>query len=341
MSFAIPTSTDKAPTLSRHVEILVKVILVISGPLLLFGLLEGVAYMWERGQANGLYAWELVASRRIRLEYYYEPGAGYTKFKPGSYYEWGGIPVNINSHGLRTPETTYKKPPDTFRILNLGDSVAMGWGVREEDTYSRRLERSLNQKATEKLRYEVINAGTPGWNVENELAYLEAEGLRYEPDLILLNLTIVNDVYGQSALQIQDRPALDSWLRDNTYFWPFLKIQMRWLEARAEGRDRIPVLDPPKDPYFYFPSDADAAQWTALWDSILAMSQLANENKAHFVLILFPLEFQVLDQNFSTLPQEVLTARAAEADIPVLDLLPSFQQACQKKPGGQIGRAHV
>ena len=343
MSDAIPASTDKAPTLSRRAEILAKVIMVISGPLLLFGLLEGAAYVWERGQANGLYAWELVASRRIRLEYYYEPDVGYTLLKPGSHYEWQDIPVNINSHGLRAPETTYEKPPDTFRILNLGDSVAMGWGVREEVTYGRRLEDSLNQKGTGNLRYEVINAGTPDWNLENELAYLKAEGLEYEPDLILLDLTIANDIYGKSALQeAQDRPALFEWLRANTYFWPFLTVQMRQIEARAEGRERIQVLDPSKDPAFYFPLDIDSNQWNLIWDSILAMNQLANENKARFALILFPLEFQVLDENYSTLPQHLLTASAVEAGIPVLDLFkPRIQitvvcdqQACQNKPGG-------
>ena len=52
------------------------------------------------------------------------------------------------------------------------------------------------------------------------------------------------------------------------------------------------------------------------------------------VLILFPLEFQVLDESYATLAQEILTAKAAEADIPALDLLPSFQRACRDKPGG-------
>jgi phospholipase/lecithinase/hemolysin len=46
------------------------------------------------------------------------------------------------------------------------------------------------------------------------------------------------------------------------------------------------------------------------------------------------LEFQVLDESYPTLPQEILTAKAAEANIPVLDLLPAFRQACREKPGG-------
>jgi hypothetical protein len=308
--------------------------MAIIGPLLLIGLLEGLAYIWERTQANGPYAWELVASRRLVWEQHPEPGAGYTLMKPGSHYKWQGIPVAVNSHGLRGPETPYEKPSNTFRILNLGDSIAMGWGAREEDTYGRQLEQLLNEHSTGDRHYEVINAGVPGWNLENALAYLQAEGLKYEPDLILLDLTIVNDIYGRNALLAQNRPASIEWLRANTYFWPFLTVQLRWMEARAEGRERIEAIDPPSRPESYFPLEPEAERWTEVWNSVLAIHRLALENKVQFGLILFPLEFQVLDEKYSTLPQELLTAKAAEAGIPVLDLLPTFQEACREKPGG-------
>ena len=308
--------------------------MVIISPLLLLVVLEGAAFLWEQKQSNGLFAWELVASRRIELVRYPAPGAGYTLMKPGSQYEWQGIPVEINSHGLRSPETVYEKPQDAFRILNLGDSVAMGWGVEAGETYGRRLEGLLNQQATGQLRYEVINAGVPGWNIENELAYLQAEGWKYKPDLILLDLTIVNDIYGQSALNKTDRPALIEWMRANTYFWPFLTVQLRWMEARANGRTRIDVVDPPTEPASYFPLDPAADRWKSVWDSISKMNELATQYNASFMLVLFPLEFQVLDNEYSNLPQELLTAKATEARIPVVDLLPAFRKACREKPGG-------
>ncbi|OGO27100.1 MAG: hypothetical protein A2Z16_12890 [Chloroflexi bacterium RBG_16_54_18] len=306
--------------------------------MLLIGLLEGLAYVWEHRQANSLYAWEMVASRRMVWEQHPEPGAGYTLIKPGSHYEWQGIPVDINSHGLRGPETTYEKPPATFRILNLGDSVVMGWGVREEDTYGRRLESLHNKQGIDDQHYEVINAGVPGWNLENALAYLQAEGLKYEPDLILLNLTIANDIKGKSALPAVNQQSPIEWLRVNTYFWPFLTVQLRWLEARAEGQKRIDVLDPPTNPDKYFPSNPEDEQWTKVWSLVQAINQLAKENDAHFLLVLFPLELQVLDESYPTLPQELLAAKSTEAGIPMLDLLPAFRKACREKPGGNCFR---
>jgi lysophospholipase L1-like esterase len=324
----------KAATLSKRSDLLLKVAMAVISPLLILGLLEGVAYVWEQGQAKGPYAWELVASRRMVWEKHTEPGAGYTLIKPNSHYEWQGIPVDINSHGLRGPETAFTKPPGTFRVLNLGDSVAMGWGVREDETYGRRLEQMLNKQGTGGPRYEVINAGVPGWNQANELAYLQAIGLKYKPDLVLVDVTLANDVYGKSALLLDNYSAPIRWLRDNTYFWSFLTVQFRWLEARAQGQARIDVLNPPTDPSKYFPVDPESARWTEFWGQVLTIHKLATDNNAEFVLILFPLEFQVLDESYPTLPQDLLTAKSAEAGITVVDMLPAFRRACQQKPGG-------
>lgn len=331
---SITTSTEvKAPALSKRAEKLLTVMLAILSPLFLIGLLEGAAYFWERKQANSPYAWELVASRRMVWIQFDEPGAGYTLMEPNRHYEWQSIPVEINSQGLRGPETAYEKPSSTIRILNLGDSIVMGWGVREESTYGRQLEKLLNDDEGDDMHYEVINAGVPGWSLDNALAYLQAEGLKYEPDLIVLDLTIANDINGKSALLAGSDPAPLRWLSDHTYFWPFLQSQVAWAKARAEGRDRVDTIDPPTNPAKYFPLDPKSERWTERWNTILQINRLASENNIPMVLVMFPLEFQVIDESYSTLPQDLFAAKAKEAGIPTVDLLPAFQRACLSKPG--------
>jgi hypothetical protein len=334
LSSEIQPAITGSPAVSNRTAIWQNLVLAVISPLFLLGLLEGVSYIWERWQANSLYAWELVASRRMVWEEHPTPGAGYTLMKPGSRYEWQGIPVEINSHGLRSPEITHEKPPATFRILNLGDSIVMGWGVREEDTYGRLLESMLIEGGNADLHFEVINAGVPGWNLENALAYLQAEGLKYEPDLIVLDITIANDINGRSALLAVSEPGPLRWLSDHTYFWPFLQSQASWAKARAQGRDRVDTIDPPTNPAKYFPLDPQSERWAERWNTVMDINRLAGENNARVVLILFPLEFQVLDESYPTLPQEIFMAKAAETGIPALDLLPAFQLACMEKPGG-------
>jgi hypothetical protein len=210
----------------------------------------------------------------------------------------------------------------------------MGWGVREDDTYGRRLELRLNGESDGNPPYEVINAGVPGWNLANAAAYLEAKGLRYQPDLVVLDITVANDINGKSALNAIGTPSPINWLRTHTHFWPFLMIQVRTLQARLQGQQRIDTMDPPTNPEKYFPADPGVERWDEVWDWVLAIDRLANENGASLVLAIFPLEYQVLDGEYPTLAQEILADRAAEAGIPAIDLLPRFRQACDEKPGG-------
>lgn len=328
------TTTINSTRAIRRKAILAQLLLAILAPVFMLGILEVTAFFWERSQARGVYAWELVASRRIETIPYLQPGTGYTLLEPGRRYQWQSIPVVINSKGLRSPETSYEKPAGVYRILNLGDSIVMGWGVRQEETYGQQLEEILNEKAADGQKVEVINAGVPGWNLANERAFLEAEGMKYQPDLILLDITLVNDIYGKSALVSQNRSGLIEWLRSNTYTWPFLSVQSRWLQARIQGKDRIDVIDPPYKPSSYFPMDTQAQQWKRAVSTIFEIEKLAKENDAQLVLVLFPLEYQVLDSSYSTLPQEIISAKAEKAGIPVLDLLPAYQSACQAIPGG-------
>jgi GDSL-like lipase/acylhydrolase family protein len=100
--------------------------------------------------------------------------------------------VRINSQGLRGPELPYAKPPDTYRVMVLGDSFVFALHVTEAETVSSRLQELLNQ-GDPRPRIETINAGTEGWNTINELNWLADEGSKYQPDLVLLMFFVGND----------------------------------------------------------------------------------------------------------------------------------------------------
>ncbi len=100
-----------------------------------------------------------------------------------------GVPVQINSKGLRDYEYTYEKPVGTYRILVLGDSITFGWGVAFEKTFPKLLEAMLRERNNQTRKYttvEVINAGIGNYNTRQELASLRKEGMKYEPDEVLL-----------------------------------------------------------------------------------------------------------------------------------------------------------
>lgn len=66
-----------------------------------------------------------------------------------------------NSQGLRDREYPLTKPPGTFRVVVLGDSVTMPTGIALEDAWHSRLERRLSRESRE-LEYEFLNFGVGG-----------------------------------------------------------------------------------------------------------------------------------------------------------------------------------
>ena len=94
-----------------------------------------------------------------------------------------GITARTNSIGLRNDEITAKQPHQ-FRILSLGESTTFGAGVENDDTYAARLQARLNQDDPTE-RFNVINAGVSGYTSFQSLVYLQRDGLKLAPDMVL------------------------------------------------------------------------------------------------------------------------------------------------------------
>jgi lysophospholipase L1-like esterase len=146
----------------------------------------------------------------------------------------GNMLYRTNSHGFRGREYSLEAPPNTFRIVLIGDSYAMGWKVSEEDTYAVRLETSLNAAGGE--RFEVLNLGISGLNIRQVILRLQRTGLAFEPNLIVYGYTL-NDAFqrvgASNALADQRREQLSEWSRYQQSpshllraFWP------RWVALR-------------------------------------------------------------------------------------------------------------
>lgn len=109
------------------------------------------------------------------------------RFRPGAVEIMSGFTFRaeyrINSKGLRDAEYDYPKPPETSRILVLGDSFAEGYRIAAEESFGERLESALNGQGR---RTEVINAGVRGLSTDQEYLFLKDEGLKYAPDLVLI-----------------------------------------------------------------------------------------------------------------------------------------------------------
>lgn len=140
--------------------------------------------------------------------------------------------VRTNSLGLRGAEVSPAKPVDVFRIVVVGDSIVEAAQVMEEQTFAQRLERSLNSSSPSR-RVEVLNAGVGGWGTGQEMLYLRQEGLRLQPDLVLLVLYSGNDIANNSS-KLERQDVLDS------LYKPYWEIDASNGLRQVPHRERIP-----------------------------------------------------------------------------------------------------
>jgi hypothetical protein len=106
---------------------------------------------------------------------------------PDSY--WPLFGLISNGQGLREDhDIPVPKPPGEIRILFVGDSCTYGYLLEWDQTVAHYTEELLRARHPD-MAVESINAGVPAYSLFQGWRFLETEGMRYEPDLVVLNFT--------------------------------------------------------------------------------------------------------------------------------------------------------
>mgnify|MGYP001082242713 CR=1 FL=1 len=135
------------------------------------------------------------------------------------------VQMRTNSKGIRADyEIPYEKPRGTRRVLVLGDSFGMGYEVDLEDMFTTRMVHHLKEKHGFE-NVEVVNLSTSGHGNAEELIVLQNEGLKYDPDLVLL-------VWHSTDLADNVRSYLYEWkdgklVRRNETYLPGVEINRK------------------------------------------------------------------------------------------------------------------
>lgn len=127
-------------------------------------------------------------------------------------------PVTINDHGLRGEPVPYEPAADRMRLLFLGDSIVFGYGVNDVDVVTVRTRDLLLKRG---IAAEVINAGVPSYNTEQEITYLAVDGLRYRPKWVVVGFCW-NDIGEKSGVQVDE----DGWLVNDGVGKPGMLAQL-------------------------------------------------------------------------------------------------------------------
>ena len=225
--------------------------------------------------------------------------------RPGTAGTYMGVPVAINSLGLRDVEVDLK-PTGTVRTVMLGDSVTFGWGVRAEDTPSKLLETYLNQTPGE-TRYEVINTGVGNYNTQMEVAYFLNKGYELKPDAVVLNY-FIND-----AEPTPQRKR--SWIAEHSQAYVVFASAIDKASRLFFGKSDW------KDYYRNLYGD-DRPGWVGARNAIHRLASYCRENNIPLLVVNYPELHELEDYPFPEVSEAVSKAAADEA-LPFLELRPS------------------
>ena len=256
------------------------------------------------------------------LEIYQPDPKLYWRLKPNQdcYTKIGHQPVHVNSQGTRGPEFSVEKPAHTIRILSLGDSRTFGWGLADDQTYSRRLEQLLQARAGAGKKIEVINAGVNAWSFPQMLVYFRDFGLKYQPDFVLLADANFWTQFSEKnspefVRQFMWRVRLKNFLRRFAIYHFVVEVQLQELYQRE--RTRFIPVDPKQDALFKAEQQKDPD--AVFRDAIEDVCRVARTNHVQPILLYLP----TLNELAATNPSPVLAVkRAASAKFaaPLVDM---------------------
>ncbi len=248
----------------------------------------------------------------------------------------GCVEIRANSFGTRErEELCAPKPAGQTRVLCVGDSTTVGWGVRAEDGWTRRAEAILRQ-SDDGMR--LVNCGAAGALVTDEYAHaLSTRFHRYEPDAVLVTLCL-NDLLPINGGMSMFDPEI---VAANAQPLPgFLRGSMFATKLYRALHDGDPLaLDPARDwvgellalPTDRYPDDVKP-MGRIYWDSgvpqaaLRQMRDWCRERKLPYGVALWPFLQGLSERSrhpFVAIHEQVAAFCKSE-DIPFLDLLDAF-----------------
>jgi lysophospholipase L1-like esterase len=256
--------------------------------------------------------------------------------------------LRTNAEGLRNVDPV-DFSEETVRVLAIGDSFMYGYYVHNEEATPARLEETLNQQWG--TRYQVLNAGVPGYTAADMLDYLRDKGLRTRPSVVVMGF-YTNDFFDYlpqmrefftrrtllqaSALPAAQTQGLGGWLsRHSALYSAMLSLSDQLAQARIQQEvNRVtPQVTGLEDTYRALTFlQADDPQYAPYYDAyardLRAIAQLLRQEGIGLLLVAWPDLAQVPpDNGMGDAPQRFLARLTAELGVEYLDLLPVYRQA--------------
>ncbi|MSR62849.1 MAG: SGNH/GDSL hydrolase family protein [Planctomycetes bacterium] len=246
-----------------------------------------------------------------------------------------GVPARIDARGLRAGPPA--RAADARRVLVLGDSVVFGLAIADE---AQTLPACLARELEGPLRtpFEALNAGVAGWATWQERRFLEREGARLAPELVVL-VFVLNDATSPQTLTrfgggtqgvpllYARPPGLPDWLAESGLYLAARELALR--RALAADSPAARAFAARLTPYHLLlePDSMRVREaWAATQSELEILVAWCRTHALPLALVVCPYALQ-LERPELDAPQRVLARFADEHALPFVDLLPALVRA--------------
>lgn len=259
------------------------------------------------------------------------------------------VAIETNALGYRHGPVAIPKPPGTFRVLVLGDSITFGGYLPADEVYVAFIETPLRARMGDRP-VEVINAGVGDIGIREEVDILEETGLGTSPDVVVVGFYL-ND--SRPPQGFPDELGAPGWLRRHSVLaetvYQRLKLH-QWLTASGASRfEWIPfveTLDWRQRPSAFAELASRARydwgaawepeSWTAVARDLDRLATLARTHDFDVLLAAFPVVFQVYAGFLEETPQRRLATLAATRGFGFVDVLPALRARAAATPAAPL-----
>ena len=280
------------------------------------GAAEGLLRLKNESMRNyDIEMWRYAKELKIRSD---DPLLDHEHVKNGSAV-LQSVTIRTNQWGLRGGPVPPSSPGQR-RILFLGGSITLGWGVPEEDTVTARLERRLQSDGEDVV---VMNAGIGNYNAARSV---ELFSKRLQP---LQPTDIVVHFFLRDAESLE--PGGGNWLLRNSELAVTLwTVMHQYLDPQGEAS----LVEHYRAAY-----RPDAPGFTATQAALKRLAEFAHAHAIRIYLAMIP-DIHNLESYPFAFAHEAIGRLATEDGYRYLDLLPFFGTLAPQKLWAMPGDPH-
>jgi HEAT repeat protein/lysophospholipase L1-like esterase len=215
---------------------------------------------------------------------------------------------DYNHDGLRDRDHAADPAPGVRRVVCLGDSTTLGWGIRPEEAYPQVLQDLLDARGAP---VEVFNVALGGWSTRQEVVAYRKIVRRYRPGQVVLGVCL-NDV-AELQNNLSRPPRLLAALHARSAL-------VRWAVG-ARDREIADVEE-----LFQGAGTRKIEEaWARLFREIQTLRDEVRRDGGSLAVLVFPFALQLSADAPPAVPQARIAAFCRAEGLACLDLLPAVR----------------